>query len=880
MGVKTVAGSDTDVRRRRVLRLWALGMLYWLWLTSALGARSSPSAASESAEALLSLASHQHDNGGDTVGAVNSLRGAIELSPTYGRAYLELGKCLHVLATSVQTPKKVALQRAAEAEAAFRTAITLSGDTHTSAPIGMAYYCFASLQSHRGRIPEAEELLRIGLRLEPLGLHYGGLAKLAMGFALPRTSPFGCLTHLVQPRNAFDSKAQAPMNTEQSVEVEALLRNGIAQVANGNECSAKDVEGDFRLDLAFLLSSRGKYEEASREMRRAIQLAPSRTDYHAAMEVLVRQVDEMEASWLARPPASSPSSAQEMDSASQKLRTPILSLASDARTGHRDGRELDLCRRNDEMDSSQAIKNVDSHGGEEHSAQEGKSPVPDSGGPGVDSQCGKGCVAASAFQSVQDSLHAERELVWSLRQRIRLLEARLQLTVTSIAERKALGIEGPDGDAAGSMRSPNRQDRAWRTGAAELGRDWSNGGFVLDEQARTKGEGVHTESESARAGRDVGKAIRDPHKCAAGACPPQGSRAARERGGGKSMVRVSDSSREHGVEQAILSRGRMCLIYLLDRAGGYDAAIASVQRQTLKPDALIVLDQLTSPTRRRNARRLASAANIRMEVVDIPTGPWRARNAWRAARDACMVAIKTNSTPTPVAEPHILVLGLARHGVILPSRFIEFSLRFHTDMRVREDANEESTPANPAEGISQRKPPRLPLLTLPLWSFLPPPSEVDGDAALAPNDSSSFFTPPLDVHGYSRRGWQLEARVPPAASAAARGKGSTRLKKQTRVPAGVFSISIDNAMELDMLPADPQRLLAHHAAAKQTLINADDQVSGATRSDVCKWGKAQGARAELWLADISLLAEWAPFGPVGGGIGDNTEATGQGDACA
>jgi hypothetical protein len=149
------------------------------------------------------------------------------------------------------------------------------------------------------------------------------------------------------------------------------------------------------------------------------------------------------------------------------------------------------------------------------------------------------------------------------------------------------------------------------------------------------------------------------------------------------------------------------------------------------------------------------------------------------------------------------------------------------------------------------------LLVLPLWRFLPPPSEVDAEARAAPDEAATLFSPPLDGHGYSRRGWQLQDTMPVAERAGLAGDGPSRLKRPTQMPAGAWSVSASAVDGLHMLPRDPRWIaLARTATAKAALeTGAADAADANAAQGECRWGKPQAAQATVWLADMSLLAQ-------------------------
>ena len=203
-----------------------------------------------SPQQLLAVAERQHVRG-DYREAVSTLHTVIRSSPSHGLAYFELGNCLYAplqqVASSGGSLKEWNAQ-AVEAEHAFRHA--LGAPTESPAPVGMAYNNLANLISLQGRATEAEHLLRLGLRLQPLAYQYNGLANLLL--EPPRGSR-------LRPRPA---------------EAEELLRAAIAQERE-HGCGAPPMEHAYRYNLANLLAQAARPAEAHAHYDAALLLSPN-----------------------------------------------------------------------------------------------------------------------------------------------------------------------------------------------------------------------------------------------------------------------------------------------------------------------------------------------------------------------------------------------------------------------------------------------------------------------------------------------------------------------------------------------------------------------------------------------------------------------------
>lgn len=448
--------------------------------------------------------------------------------------------------------------------------------------------------------------------------------------------------------------------------------------------------------------------------------------------------------------------------------------------------------------------------------------------------CAAGCVPKSALTIAEEDLRSELARSRLLQGRIEELEGRLR--VAEQARRVGVDPTGSVGISAAS--TSGNGDVSMRDGSGN-----NNGGgadcYKCNDVSGDASSSLAHTARSTLHGSDCG--VASVHLCSGS--PGAGGSSGRVGGAGDEGNRT-------------IPAGRMCLVYLLDRGGGFDAAIASARRQADASYTLLVLDQLSGAARRQAANRLADAANVSLNVRDVPRGKWRASDVWRLARDVCQTPPRLD-TAAEAPVPPLEVVGIARQGVLLPAGFVQASLHFHTNMHSRPaDGAVEAAPSpaktTAVDAIGRSVRPAL--LVPPLWRFLPPLSEVNADALAAPDAAATLFSPPLDALGYSRRGWQMHATMPVAERAELAGGGPSRLKRPMRMPEGAWSVSAGAVAGLRMLPTDP-RWAAQEAAA--TAKAAREGGAAKAVAAECRWGKAQAAQATVWIADMSLLAQVA-----------------------
>ena len=156
----------------------------WLALTAAAAATTD---AIKAVDAHLVESEALHSSG-DTKRAAQELRRAEQLVPAAGVASFELGNVLFApLQMAAERSTHIDEALAAEAERAFRAAIAADESdaavrlpARLRTPIGMAYNNLANLLSVRRRYDEAEAMLRVGLRVQPIAYQYNGLASLLL----------------------------------------------------------------------------------------------------------------------------------------------------------------------------------------------------------------------------------------------------------------------------------------------------------------------------------------------------------------------------------------------------------------------------------------------------------------------------------------------------------------------------------------------------------------------------------------------------------------------------------------------------------------------------------------------------------------------------
>ena len=146
------------------------------------------SALSEDAATLIASAEALHVVG-NVEAAIEKLRVAAQSDARATMASFELGNILFApLQAAAESGEAVRRDdpAAREAEAAFRAALPDVTPSATStpsplkAPTGMVYNNLANLLSLLGSYDEAEELLRAGLRIDPVAYQYNGLANLLL----------------------------------------------------------------------------------------------------------------------------------------------------------------------------------------------------------------------------------------------------------------------------------------------------------------------------------------------------------------------------------------------------------------------------------------------------------------------------------------------------------------------------------------------------------------------------------------------------------------------------------------------------------------------------------------------------------------------------